>query len=633
MRALLAVGCDDYYFSPLSKLRGAANDATAIFKHLVTDGWGEYDPDISRLLISPTLNDLQTSLTDILFEYGSIDEFTIFFAGHGGTKDDSYFLCVKDTQTSRMSVTALGLSQLFAWLNEAKVRQTNVVIDACESGGVARDISSLLNPNTIGKSGSPAISVLAAAAADEYAAEIGGRGVCTDAILKCLVGDVVVQTTRPSLDLVEIGRTVSEMLSGKHQTPVAWGLNLYGPAQFAKNPRFAGGTPHLTEVLGSFGSDTDAKRYIETKSDEIWTFYLALARDFDAAKFLGLLGPICSTFEPKPETLATFVKGISSTFGARLRENADPFEEPLLYATCVTALLPHSDDKATAELAAELIVRFCEAISRACVLLLDELKESEFALLSPLSAHSDFYFLPLRIVNVLGWIAAGLHASKWIGRPEFFNRPVAQELFRFITEKYSGSIVAVSDEQTSAFISLLTASAALETSDEVEQITCLLFSTLCELKGNISREGLSGEEAYRYLAAKMKGDFTDVDDLIARPTSLLPALLLAYDFLSISDVADRCMRALDHANLNIYIPSTHKNYAETHMEGGQNYSYQIGYNIFCVADMSTEYNNIIEKISEDAALNNPVAKCGALFASLIAPDRQPWFLFSYSPST
>ena len=177
-------------------------------------------------------------------------------------------------------------------------------------------------------------------------------------------------------------------------------------------------------------------------------------------------------------------------------------------------MLPYSGHWAITAQATELVALFCEALSRACNVLLRELTESEFALLGPRSAHSDFYFLPLRIMNVLGWVAAGLHTSRWIGRPELFDQIVARQLSKLIVEKYSGSIVAVSDEQTSPFISFLTAISLLDLSDDCEQVTCLLFSAFCDLKGNITRDGIAGDDAYKYLSAKMSSDYSDVDDLL-----------------------------------------------------------------------------------------------------------------------
>ena len=45
------------------------------------------------------------------------------------------------------------------------------------------------------------------------------------------------QDTNPALDLIEIGRSVSESISqAGGQTPVVWGLNLYGPSSFCRNP-------------------------------------------------------------------------------------------------------------------------------------------------------------------------------------------------------------------------------------------------------------------------------------------------------------------------------------------------------------------------------------------------------------
>lgn len=113
---------------------------------------------------------------------------------------------------------------------------------------------------------------------------------------------------------------------------------------------------------------------------------------------------------------------------------------------------------------------------------------------------------------------------------------------------------------------------------------------------------------------------------IARPTAMLPALLLAYDKLGIANVADECMRDLDHANLNIYVPETHFDFALERIETGQNHSFQIGYNVWCVDHLRNEWIGITRTLSQDASLDLPEARAGALFSSLLMPDRQPWFL-------
>lgn len=122
MRVLIAIGCDAYDNPPLQPLAGAENDAATIFEHLVAKNWGEYDQAQSKLLLSPTMAALRSTIEAALFSGPPIEELTFFFAGHGGVKDNSYFLCLKDTDVGRMSLNALSMTQLFGWITEAKIR-------------------------------------------------------------------------------------------------------------------------------------------------------------------------------------------------------------------------------------------------------------------------------------------------------------------------------------------------------------------------------------------------------------------------------------------------------------------------------------------------------------------------------
>ncbi|MEI4484478.1 MULTISPECIES: caspase family protein [unclassified Phyllobacterium] len=629
MRILLAIGCDEYIHPRLSKLSGAFNDAKAIYDHLVVDGWGEYDSSHSRLVLSPSLTEVREIIEELLFNSGPIDEFTFFFAGHGGTKDDAYFLCLKDSQLDRLSITALSMSQLFGWLNEAKVRQTNIIIDACQSGGITRDVSTLLNPSVIGKTGSPAVSILAASGSNESAEEVDGRGRCTDEVMRCLKGDVVVQTSRPVLDLVEIGKMVSESLGGQFQTPVYWGINLYGRAQFAKNPLYSGGQPHITEVISNFTTNTAANNYIRDNADRLWEFYLTMSRGFDAPRFIDLVEPFCDNFANNPDLIASFLEGIANTFGPRLRGSCDLFDEAQLHASCLAAMLAYSqENSAITVLTNDLTARVINCVDEAIRSLLIELQGSEYALLSAKAGFADLYFLPLRLLSILGWIGASAHASELIGRPELLSKSNALLLLKEIVEKYSQSIVAISDEQTSSFIAFATSRELLNCTDEVEVVSGYLFSTLYENRGIVAASGLSGSEAFSFLEARIRGDFSEVGEIIARPTTLLPALLLVYNSLGMPDVIDGSLKQFDHVNMNLYIPDNIKTFAEERMDGGLNYSFAIGHDIWSVADFVEQWRPIEQRILLDPNLSSSSVRSGALFSSLLRPNREPWYLLT-----
>ncbi|HEV7317282.1 MAG TPA: caspase family protein [Ensifer sp.] len=628
MRILLAVGCDQYDYKPLSQLHGAESDAAAIFDHLVTKGWGEYDKARSRLLRSPSLAEIQNEVSAILFNDGRVVEFTFFFAGHGGVKDGAYFLCAKDSDVSKLSMTSLSMTQLFAWLNEAKVAQTNIIIDACQSGGVVHDISTLLNPNVIGKVGSLALSILAASGSDEYAGEIDGGGICTSALLSCLRGDIIVQTTRPTLDLVEVGKVVSETLGHGNQTPVYWGINLYGRARLAKNPKFAQGAPHIAEAWASFTPNEAANDHIRANADKIWGLYISLARGFDADRFFEVLEPLCDHFANEIAIASSFVEGLANTFGPRIRQNGDLYDEAQLYAACVASLMKLIESGNVADqVSQDLIRRTVRCVNEANEALLSQLRQDKYALLAPRSGFSDLYFLPLRVLSVFGWIGAAAQAATLLGQPTLLSRTAAADLVELILAEYSQSVVAVSDEQAPFYVAFVAGCDTLDCAEAAELTSGYLFSTLCDSRGQLAASRLTGDQALAFLDAKISGNYADIDDTLARPTSLLPALILHYHKMGMPDLVDRAIRTFDHVHMNIFTPFTYRSFCDPVVDG-INYSYQVGHSIWRTADLVGEWRNIRSKIDDDPALKIASLRVGALLVSLLRPDREAWFNFN-----
>src|SRR5664280_1088146 len=203
-RVLIAIGCNEY--AGYLPLHGAETDGRRIFESLIKPNVGDYDLVASALLLSPTLNDVQAALTQILFSGQPIDTLTVFFAGHGEVKAGSFYMCLRDTRSDALSATALSLSDLFLKIGEARPSQSNIIIDACESGGLISDLGVLLKSELLGNAGTPGITLLATSARDQYSAETSEGGLGTNAILDCILGETFIQDLAATLDLVEIGR-------------------------------------------------------------------------------------------------------------------------------------------------------------------------------------------------------------------------------------------------------------------------------------------------------------------------------------------------------------------------------------------------------------------------------------------
>lgn len=171
-RALLAIGCNSYAY--MTPLRGAEADAAQIHASLMRPEVGDYDAARSRLLLSPNLAQVRETLLELLFGGERLDTLTITFAGHGAVSGGSYYMATCDSRGAALSATALPLADLFRMIAEAAPKQTYLVIDACESGGLISDLNVILKSEVMGQLGTPGVTLLATAAANEAALEVAG---------------------------------------------------------------------------------------------------------------------------------------------------------------------------------------------------------------------------------------------------------------------------------------------------------------------------------------------------------------------------------------------------------------------------------------------------------------------------
>jgi uncharacterized caspase-like protein len=200
-RALVAVGCDQY--DHLAELHGAEQDAAAMREQLVAPR-GDYDADVSVLLLSPSVDEIVSALSGLPFGASELESLTFFFAGHGGEKSGTYYLCARDTDPSRLSTTGLAVNRLLSVISELAPLQANVIIDACQSGSAMLDSVGLLRADALGlgKPGALSIAFLAACGPDEYAAETSSGGELTRTVLSYVRGDNTLRndTTSSRLD-------------------------------------------------------------------------------------------------------------------------------------------------------------------------------------------------------------------------------------------------------------------------------------------------------------------------------------------------------------------------------------------------------------------------------------------------
>lgn len=616
MRALLAIGCDQYDHS--TQLEGAERDAQRVFDALTRPEVGEYDPTRSQLLLSPSYEQFRQALKSVLFAAPRPETFTLFFAGHGSVSSGAFYLWVKDSDHVGLSMSAVSLADLFRSLNEAAPQQSNVIIDACESGGLIEDLGALLKPGLLGNAGSPGLTLVATSAQDQLAGETDDGGIGTVALLDCIEGRDFVQDHKPTLDLVEIGMRVSERLRGSGQSPVVWGLNLFGASGFAKNPRFGRdpATP-LRQALQAW--PTESNEVIRRHYDALWAAYSATGGVWDFNKFSDVVRAVLHPFMDQPAMLEVLVERLATTFLQRATEARDPFRRVEVAATLAVALLRTVDDANIAATAQRLLDAVCIGLLEATEALVADLTRDRFALLSDRSGMlSEFHELPARLTKVLGWSAAATFICAENQRPQ------AEALFagvvRLLLELYGGSITSFTDAQAAGLTIALAACMSGDLRDEGETLAGLHFNSLVQYEGRIATVHMPHADALEYLLARCTNDFSACQDVIARPVALLTVLLKAAPQLDLEDVFDEALSKIDGLAFSAYVPADYMNYGETVMPGGDNLVWGVGHDVFRTQELISSW-----PAKSVAPQNNLIASL-AIVASLLYPDRQAWFL-------
>lgn len=623
MRVLLAIGCNEY--DEASPLTGAVSDAQRIFDALVSANSPWYDVGRSRLLRSPTLDEARAVLRDMLFKGPAIETFTFFFAGHGGVHAGSFYMWLKDTMGAAQSVSALALADLFRSLNEASPRQTNIIIDACESGGLVDDLGVLLKPELLGDVGTPALTLVATSGRNQGAGETLAGGLGTNALLDCIEGRELINDTVGALDLVDIGRRVAAKLQPEGQNPVVWGLNLYGPPSFCRNPRFSNdGLERMRDFVQAWPTQTDD--LVKANQDALWTTYLSVSGDWSQERFQRLVWSMVEAPNLPQDQIATVIERLASAFLQRAAQCEDPYRRVLVAAILAASLMPHVENPAARAVAERLTGEVAKALLDANARLISSLSADRFALLSSRNGGlADLYFLPLRVSQVLGWAAAGPYVAQ-----SEEQRALAVDqmkvLLPLILEHYERSLVALNDSQASAWCICLAQASELGLMDEGERLAGLLFYSLTVSGGRVARGDLSAEDALAYLLAKMSGDYSGIAELIERPMETATVLLKAARLFDLEEVFDEALWRLDGVSFSAYIPANLAHFNDEIMRGGENVVWTIGHDVFRTTDFVVTWPPMVP------APATAVTKALSVLAALTLPDRQTWFLLEVGSS-
>lgn len=615
-RALICVGCNIHDAGDELRLFEAEADAQAVFDALIDPSRGDYDPVLSLLLLSPTLGDIRSALAEIATSVAAISTLTFYFAGHGEISAGSLYLYVRDTNPDALSVSAFSLSDVTRLVADQQVPHTNIILDACYSGGAWSELGPLLNADATGARHTPGLTLLAMAASNEAAMEDvhGGKG--TRSLLKCVLGDTVCNVTSPTLDLIEIGREVAEAFQGSNQQPTRWGLNLTGRASFCYNPAYEGDAAHAAPHGSLTG--LPAIQLSEQHRDAVWKTYFELGSAWEPRPFYELLDALLTDHTGSPSEKAAFVAALATSLVERAERHADRVTPSQVLAVCSLALIKHGGANPAADTVCKRL--FKESLNRAVAQLnklSDELIRDRFALLSRQGGGFDFYYLPIRVSFVLGWAAA---AALVEADEENGAKTLLLHLLDRMTELYGLNMIAMSDKQASSLALLGAALAASGEDERLKQAISHYLHSLVLVKGLVGDTTLPPDRIFDYLAARYGDRLSQDSELIAQPSELIAVCLRLAAMAGMGDAMDAIMIDLDHVWLNAFFPGSYHTIGDDRLDDGQNITMHIGHDIWNVNDFEEACSTI-----EWAPPATDLECTAAILASLVFPDRVCWF--------
>ena len=619
----------------LSLLEGVIVDGNEIEKTLLDSSLGEYDKSISKHLVSPTLEQVRKSIDEILFQVNDIECFTLYFAGHGIAHFGTYYLCVKDTFVERLSTTALPVNHIFNVINDRQPLQTNIIIDACEAGGLSSDLASLIKPEVFGNANSPSVSLFGSCMRDEAAEENKNKGgVATQELLKYITGNICIDTRWPFLDIVQIGRNVSVAVeeAGYSQTPVVWGLNLTGFSTFSKNPNFKSeenSAPDTINIHTLLSTDFDL---IQDEKEQIWLHYIEIKNKSVTPEFLNFLINLVRELKSKgmdPAKIGAFLLATAENFATRVADNKDVFSEIEVMSAFGAAFLPILEEENAQQPFLVLLERIEMSANRALETLYTDLKTECNALMSSTSGLNDLFFLPIRITKILGWMGLVEIIQNHIGIDKKIHNQRSANILDELEKSYSCSFACVSDIQAPYLMVFLQMQEVSKLNEKFLLPLRCYINDFFYIKGNILHADVTGKDILNYLLRKSCNDYSGIEDLIAKPSELLSVLFDGVITSDMKDEVDPYMIKLDHLPLNIFLAEDVTTFSEERIENGTNITIQIGSEvgngIFTIEDFRNNFINECEARIETLRENHkPETIIAMVLSSFSMPNRVAW---------
>lgn len=267
------------------------------------------------------------------------------------------------------------------------------------------------------------------------------------------------------------------------------------------------------------------------------------------------------------------------------------------------------------------LAKACEEIAQGVIRAVEDAIEAidrySFALVT--GGMGDLFNLPIRIAKLIGWAGFAMHVQLDGGGPPQGAEKMLAGLITRIFDTYPLSLVAMSDAQAPYTLTALTAAARAGLLEEGERILGYLFSSSVHCGGRVARADIEPSKILGFLLARTTPAARLSIDMVAQPTELVLALIRASRLFGLVDEVDTSLSQLDHLALNAYLADDFRSFGDEMISGGINAVFHIGHDVWSLGDIETAW-------PLQPSPNHQGIRWTAVLASLLFPDRTPWFL-------
>ena len=628
-RLIFSIGCNRYQH--IRELTSAERDAKAIHELMCGRRQYDFDPDLSILQLSPTLSEVNQTLVR-LFEAKPTDV-CLYFAGHSESRDGRLHLKLADTRDDILPFTSLAFGDLVDRLSQMpSLERLNIILDSCNSSGLTTDLAGILGERYRTTLAKISISILAGAGPMQSALATQEGGYLTQELEKLLKGITTAQRWSPFLELSQIADVVKRSPKVANQNPSFWGMNIRGPNPLAHNPSYdpALGAIALPETF--FGSEV---RLSTIQVAAIQRFLSRVAADGYSAD---LIRPVQKELANLPfnQQLSVFLSLSETLKGMDRVEGISP---PTNLMMLIQVVIPLCADASAKTILKYHCNSLAGSVRNKLLEMCKKLEEDPLFLLRSNKSTSNFYFFPITISEILGWIGFCLAFDADLTTNDEKKIRLALQL---IIRHYGSNFVCIEDVQAPGIQLFYIGAQIRGWDDETEEAISLYYYDVWSTGGRVARDNIPAKDRLDFVLNR-SNPAVDMEGILQNPSELIGVVLLCGAMLGLDDAWDPLLENLDRRSINLFVSTKYTEYGNESIEDGRNITLRVGEDFWSLFDLRQFLQSLIDSwTGADDSLSREAAAISLYLGDRVSwpvlfgltlekkvPVRVPWVRVSY----